>query len=175
MLKTAPLFVFIIAATLTLAYAATTDLSHHDKKFMEEAASGGMMEVQLGNYAATHASSDAVKNFGQRMVTDHTQVNNQLKTVAQNKNFTLPTQMNHKNQSDFDKLTKLSGADFDRQYITHMIHDHHKDIKEFQKEADKGSDPDVKAFASNTLPILQQHLQLAHDTAKQIGVTASAK
>lgn len=165
----------LIAMAGTLAYAATSNVSHHDKKFMESAASGGMMEVQLGNYAREHASNDAVKDFGKRMVTDHTKANDQLTALAQTKGVTLPTQLSHHDQSTYDKLTKLNGADFDREYIKHMISDHKKDIKEFQKEADKGSDADVKNFAATTLPVLQQHLQLAEDTAKQIGVTASAK
>jgi putative membrane protein len=135
-----------------------------DRTFVTNAAMGGMAEVELGNLAKEKASSDAVKQFGQRMVTDHTKANDQLKQVAASKNITLPTSLDAKHQAMKDRLSKLSGAEFDRAYMKDMVADHEKDVKEFQKESQSGSDPEIKNFASQTLPTLQEHLQMAKDT-----------
>lgn len=134
-------------------------LSSSDRQFINEAAQGGLAEVQLGQLASQRGTSDAVKQYGQRMVQDHTLVNNQLKQLATQKGVTLPTTIGTKNQQVKQRLSKLSGAKFDRQYLNHMLQDHEKDVSAFQTEAEQGQDPDVKAFAGQTLPILQEHLQ----------------
>ncbi|MEH2125946.1 DUF4142 domain-containing protein [Nostoc sp.] len=133
--------------------------SSSDKEFMTEAAQGGLAEVQLGQLASQRGTSDAVKQYGQRMVQDHTLVNNQLKQLATQKGVTLPTSLDSKNKQVQQSLSKLSGAKFDRQYLNHMLQDHEKDVSAFQTEAEQGQDPEVKAFAAQTLPILQEHLQ----------------
>jgi len=139
-----------------------------DQTFMIKAAQGGMAEVELGNLAKSNAQSDAVKQFGQRMVDDHTKANDELKSIAAQKNVTLPTSLDAKDQATKDKLSSLHGAAFDKAYMSDMVKDHRKDISEFQKEADNGKDPDVKAFAGKTLPILQEHLRLAEKTDSQV-------
>ncbi|MGI8742094.1 MAG: DUF4142 domain-containing protein [Bryobacteraceae bacterium] len=138
-----------------------------DQRFMMKAAQGGMAEVQLGQLAKDHASSQAVKDFGQTMVDDHTKANDELKTLASQKNVTLPTAIDPEDQATIDQLTKLNGAAFDKAYMQDMISDHQKDIAEFQTEANSGTDSDTKAWASKTLPTLQHHLQMAQDTQRQ--------
>ena len=146
-----------------------------DVKFATKAAQGGMAEVQLGQLAAQKASNPDVKAFGQKMVDDHTKANDQLKSVAAQENITLPTTVDPKDQALYSKLQNLSGADFDKSYMKAMVKDHQEDVKEFQKEADKGKDPQIKNFASQTLPILQQHLSMAQSTqAKLSGGGSSA-
>lgn len=140
-----------------------------DATFMTKAAEGGVAEVELGNVAKDKASSDAVKQFGQHMVDDHSKANDELKSLAQQKNVTLPTGVNAKDQATKDKLSGMSGAAFDRAYMRDMVSDHRKDIAEFQREANNGKDPDVKAWAAKTLPTLQSHLQMAQDTESQMG------
>lgn len=155
-------------ATTSSAQSAmgTTKLSTSDKKFIEKAAEGGMAEVQLGKLAADKASSDEVKKFGQRMVDDHSKADDQLKQVATSKGVTLPTDLDKSTRREMDKLSKLSGADFDREYMKTMVSDHKKDVSEFKSEASKAKDPDVKQFASSTLPTLEEHLTLAQSTQK---------
>ena len=137
------------------------NLSSLDKQFIKEAAQGGLAEVQLGQLASKRAVSKAVKEYGQRMVQDHTPVNNQLKQLANQKGVTLPTTIGTQNQQVKQRLSKLSGAKFDRQYMNHMLKDHQKDVSAFQKEAQQGQDTDVKAFAAQVLPTLKEHLQEA--------------
>jgi putative membrane protein len=141
--------------------SSSGQLSAADKNFVMKAAQGGMAEVQLGQLAAQKGQSDEVKKFGQRMVDDHTKANDQLKSVAQQKGVQIPTDLDAKDKALQDKLSNMSGAEFDRMYMQHMVQDHKKDVAEFQKEANSGKDPDVKNFAQQTLPTLQDHLKMA--------------
>jgi len=137
-----------------------------DKKFAKNAALGGMTEVELGKLAAEKGSSDAVKQFGQKMADDHSKANDQLKELAAKKSFEIPASLDSKHQSRIDKLSKLSGPAFDKAYIKDAVKDHEKDVNEFKDEAQYGSDPNVKQFAAATLPVLQQHLAAAKDLNK---------
>ena len=108
---------------------------------------------------AQKAANPEVKKFGQTMVTDHSKANAELKALAAKKNISIPTEMgSHK--SDIEKMSKLSGADFDRQYVDDMVADHETDVAEFEKQAMSAKDPDVKAFAAKTLPTLKRHLEM---------------
>lgn len=128
------------------------------KKFAADAATGGMMEVELGNLAQQKASSQAVKNFGKMMVDDHTKANDNLKTIATQKNIDLPASVTDDQRKDIDKLSKKTGADFDKAYVDMMVDDHKKDIAAFKKAEGDVSDNDIKNFITNTLPTLQKHL-----------------
>jgi len=136
--------------------------------FMTRAAQGGMAEVELGRLAVKNASNDEVKQFGQRMIDDHTKANDQLKSIAAKKNVTLPAHIDAKQRSEMNRLSKLNGAAFDREYMMMMVRDHKQDVSEFEKASKNESDPDVKSFASSTLPTLQEHLKLAEQTESQI-------
>jgi putative membrane protein len=140
-----------------------------DMTFATKAAQGGMAEVKLGHLAVDKASNPDVKTFGQRMVDDHSKANDQLKQTASSQNMTLPTDLDAKDQATYDRLSKLSGAQFDTAYMRDMVKDHETDVKEFQREANSGKDPQLKSFASTTLPILQSHLQMARDTEAKLG------
>jgi putative membrane protein len=144
-------------------------VSHKDKEFMMKAAMGGMSEVEMGRLAASNATDPDVKAFGQRMVDDHSKANDQLKQVAASKGVTLPTEMDGSERREMDKLAKMTGADFDHAYVKMMVKDHKKDVSEFSKEADKGTDADVKSFAGTTLPTLQDHLKSIEDISGKMG------
>jgi len=135
-----------------------------DSTFATKAAEGGLAEVQLGNLAKEHASSQEVKNFAQQMIDDHTKANDELKKTASSKSISLPTSMNSKDQAIYDRLAKLNGAAFDKAYMRDMVSDHRADVAEFQREADHGTDSDLKAFAAKTLHTLQEHLKKAETT-----------
>lgn len=136
-------------------------LNSRDRDFIMDAAIGGMEEVELGRIAAQKGTSEAVKTFGQRMVDDHSKANEELMTLTQSKGITLPTTLDEKHRAEVTKLSAMTGADFDRAYSKMMLSDHNKDVSEFEKQSTKGTDPDLKAFASKTLPTLQEHLQMA--------------
>lgn len=132
-----------------------------DSKFAIAAADGGMLEVKLGELAATNASSKAVKDFGENMVKDHSKANDELKALAQQKNITLPMSLSDDKQKDYDDLAKKKGKDFDKAYASYMVDDHKEDIDEFEKAAKNCKDPDVKSWAAGKVPTLQHHLEMA--------------
>jgi putative membrane protein len=136
-------------------------VSHSDKSFVEKAAQGGVAEVQLGKLAAQKAQSPDVKKFGERMEKDHAAANQKLTTLASEKGVAAATEMDSSSKREYDKLSKLSGAEFDKEYMKAMVSDHKKDIKEFQSEAKSGKDADIKNFAQSTLPTLEDHLKQA--------------
>jgi putative membrane protein len=131
---------------------------------MVKAADGGMEEVQMGKLANEKATNQRVKNFGQMMVDDHSKAGDELKSLASQKNVTLPASMSDDHQKDMDDLNKKKGKDFDKSYMKMMVSDHEKDISEFEKAAKNATDADLKAWADKTLPVLRKHL----DSAKAI-------
>jgi len=137
------------------------NMASQDHDFLMDAAMGGMMEVELGRIAAQQGASDAVKQFGQRMVDDHSKANEELMTLATSKGITLPTTLDDKHKEHLTKFSSMTGADFDRAYGKEMLSDHRKDVSEFEKQSTRGTDPDLKAFATKTLPTLREHLKLA--------------
>lgn len=139
-------------------------LASADRKFMEKAAMGGLVEVQLGTLAKERGMSDEVKSFASRMVTDHGKANDELKSLAASKGVSLPAELDKKHRKTMDKLGKLSGPDFDRAYMKDMVKDHKEDVSEFRKEAKKAKDADLQKFAQSTLPTLEEHLAMAKKT-----------
>ena len=150
-------------------------LSSADREFVRKAAEGGLAEVELGQLATEKASSQDVEQFSQRMASDHSQANTQLKEIAAQKGVTLPTSLSSKDAALKSKLENLSGAEFDRTYMQHMVKDHTNDVSEFQKEASNGKDSDVKNFASQTTPKLQEHLRLAQQVAGKASGSAAVR
>ena len=154
--------------------SSSSMLSSSDRKFIKDAAEGGMMEVELGRIAASKGVNPDVKSFGQRMVDDHSKANDQLKQVASSKGVTVPASLPASKQKEIDKFNKLAGAAFDSAYVSHMVSDHKKDVAEFQKESKNGKDTDVKSFATNTLPTLQDHLKMIQDISSKLHPTRTA-
>jgi putative membrane protein len=140
-----------------------------DAKFAVAAANGGMAEVELGQLAQQKAANSKVKDFGAMMVTDHSKANDEMKALAKSKGITLPVAIDSEAQKIKDDLSAKSSADFDMAYVSNMIDDHKKDIKEFEDASQNCKDADLKAFAVKTLPVLKKHLdaiQKIHDSMK---------
>jgi putative membrane protein len=139
-------------------------LSVNEQDFVTEAASGGMLEVELGNLAQQNAANPRVKEFGAMMVRDHSKANDELKQLAANKRFNVPASLKEKHQHHKDELSKKTGKDFDKAYMKMMVDDHQEDIDKFEKASKNSTDNDLKNFAAKTLPVLHTHL----DSAKAI-------
>lgn len=157
------------AASSDKSAAGASSVPAADKMFIKKAAQGGMSEVELGKMAAEKGSSDAVKQFGQKMADEHSKANEELKALAEQKGVKLPAETNAAGKAMKAKLDKLSGEQFDKAYAMHMVKDHTNDVAEFKKEASSGKDPEVKAWAEKTVPTLEGHLQMAKENAKQVG------
>lgn len=143
---------------------AATPLQGQDTTFAKEAASAGLMEVELGNLAQQNAESPRVKSFGEMMVRDHSAANNELKSLASAKNLMLSDSMMKKHRDHVESLRKLTGKNFDRRYMQMMVDDHTEDVEKFEKASTNSTDADLKTWAGKTLPILRMHL----DSAKAI-------
>jgi putative membrane protein len=142
-----------------------------DQRFVMNTNWAGIGEVELGKLASEKAVSPDVKSFGQRMATDHGKAGDELKTLAQSKGITLPTDMDAKHKSVRDRLMKLSGEAFDHAYIAEMVNGHRQAVAAFRTEAKTGKDPDIKAFAEKTLPTVQDHLKVAQSLSKAVGTS----
>lgn len=155
----------VLSASLAWACASGGD----SNDFAKDAAQGGMAEVLLGRLAAERASSPDVRAFGQQMVADHSKANAELMQIAARKNIQLPTEVKSDQKSEQDKLSKLSGADFDKEYVDYMTKDHEDDVAEFQKQSQSGGDAEIKAFAGKTLPVIQHHLEMVKGIKSKLG------
>jgi len=138
-----------------------------DQKFLKEAAGGGVAEVELGKLAAGKASNPEVKAFAQHMVDDHGKANDKLKAAVAPQGITLPSEMPSEAKKSYEKLSKLSGPEFDCAYVQDMLKDHRKDVKLFEDQAKNGKDPTLKQFAQATLPTLKEHLETVERLSKR--------
>ena len=158
----------IIAAVL----ATSSAFAQADQKFIKEAIEGNLAEVQMGQLAQKNGASQGVKDFGQMLATDHSQANTKATSVANSLNVTPPTEPNAKQKKDYDKMSKLNGAAFDKAFAVHMVADHEKDIAAYHKET-KSKNQTVARYASETLPTLQKHLETAQSLRKGSGKSAA--
>lgn len=140
-------------------------LSAQDSSFINQAAAGGMAEVQEGQLAASKAPLPAVRQFGNDMVSQHTRVNQQLMSLAQSKGATPPIDLDPSDAAMLHRLQGLRGRSFDTEYLRGQIAGHEKMVQLLQQEIKDGTDPDLKAFAEHTLPTVQEHLARAERLA----------
>ena len=156
------------ATTATAKPAPAKAKGQTGQPFISKAIEGNLAEVQLGQLAQQKGASDGVRTFGQQLVTDHTAANQKATAVAGQMSVTPPSEPNKQQKAVYDRMAKLSGDAFDRQFVKHMVDDHKKDVAEYQKAAKRKNDP-AAGYASETLPTLQQHLQTAQSLAKDAG------
>jgi putative membrane protein len=167
----------VLAATAVTAAAlpALAAAPAADSKFLKDAAAGGMAEVELGRLATEKATRSEVKEFGKMMVDDHSKANAELKSLAEKKGVTLPTAPKPEHKALEARLRKLSGAAFDDAYMSAMLRDHEKDVREFERESKSGGDADVKSWAGKTLPTLRHHLEAAKERAPKHSAAHTGK
>ena len=141
-----------------------------DKIFLRKAIEGGLAEVQLGQLAAQKATSNDVKAFGQKMVTDHTVLNDKLKSLADSMGVMSPQRINKKDQAEYDKLKDLSGNDFDTEYLTYAVKDHHKDLHEFRQEAANTADQSLRDIVIDAARVIHEHSMMVDSLARDKGI-----
>jgi putative membrane protein len=159
--------IFLFGAAVSVIAVSAESLASADSTFVRKAAEGGMAEVKLGQLAKEKASNPAVKDFGERMVKDHGKAGDELREVASKKGIRLRDSMNATDKALYDRLSKLSGGEFDKEYMRAMVKDHEQDVAEFRRESQSAKDPEVREFVSKTLPTLEEHLRMAKDTASK--------
>jgi len=164
-MRTLPIALFAAGLLGLTAGQGMAAVSATDRTFAENAAAGGVAEVQEAQLAQQQAASPQVKQFANRIMADHTQANNELMQIAEQSNLQLPAEPKPQQSAMSSKLRNLKGAAFDQSYIQHQVQDHQTTIQLFEREAKSGQDPALKEFAQKTLPILRQHLQMAQQLA----------
>jgi len=151
-----------VGAFLGAAIAADK-LNENDQAFLMKAAQGNMAEVQLGTLATQRAAGDRVKQFGQRMVQDHGQAQQQLTNLSKENSWTLPMEVSDEQKKHHQQLSQLSGEEFDRAYMTHMVKDHQMDVALYERASQATENAQLKAYATQTLPTLREHLKQARE------------
>jgi putative membrane protein len=149
------------ASASSAGNSGSSPSSNPDQDFVTKAAQGNSAEIELGKMVAAKTKDPNVKQFAQMMVKDHTTALNQLQELAQTKNLNLNDNLPDDAKSLQEKLSSDTGKQFDKDYMDGMVQDHQKDVQEFTEESQNAKDPAVKQWASNTLPVLQKHLQKA--------------
>ncbi|MEO6069783.1 MAG: DUF4142 domain-containing protein [Chitinophagaceae bacterium] len=138
---------------------SNTPLSADDRSFVTKAAMGGMMEVQAANIVLKNSSNERIKNFASMMVRDHSNANNELKSLASAKGLMIPEDsLNMKNKAHVDAMEKMQGKALDNHYVGMMLNDHKKDVAEFEKESNAANDADLKNWSGKMVPTLKMHL-----------------
>ena len=141
-----------------------------DKMFLRKAVAGGLAEVQLGLLAVQKAESPEVKAFGQKMVTDHSALNEDLRPIADTLGVMLPKKISKEDQAEYDKLSGLSGIDFDTEYLTFMVKDHHQDLREFREEVANTSEPLLKDAVTKGAAVIREHKMMVEQLARARGI-----
>jgi putative membrane protein len=158
-------FVLMLSTWFAMALSAF-GLSKSETAFVTEAAGGNLAEIKLGELATQKGTNPKVKDFGNRMINDHTKANNDLKPIADAGGVKWPDRPPQDAQATYDKLSKLSGDQFDRQFVTVMVKDHQKVAQLYEQTLSKASDPQLKAYIQKTLPTVRSHLQHAESIEK---------
>jgi putative membrane protein len=164
----------VVLAMVTFVLPAQNRIMHRanrastDSTFAEEAAQGGMAEVQMAQLALSKTNNQAVKDLADKILRDHTQANEELTQITAKNNVILPVSMDAKDQAESDKLKALSGAAFDREYVTYEIQDHKNNLRKFDHESMHGMDPAVKQWTAKYVPVLQTHLSVAENALKAV-------
>ena len=143
-------------------------LDQSDKQFLKDASIGNEAEIEMGQLAQQKASASEVKQFGTRMVHDHTAAEDSLKTVAAGLHVSLPTELDPKHKNAKEGIAKLTGPQFDKAYMALMVQEHTKTVQKFQKEQSSAKDASVKEFAKSTTPTLQDHLKSAKELESKL-------
>ena len=164
---------FIAGVALAVPAVAVPHAQMSDQAFVTKMAGVGMTEVELGKLAKDKASSGDVKGFAQRMIDDHSKAGDELKALAQRRNFTLPSALPPDSVAEKDKLSKLSGHAFDEAYIAAMAKGHRELLPVVKGHAQTGADAELKAWATKVSSSVEAHMMHAEKVQREIGRTAT--
>jgi len=148
--------------------AAGMAIAHRDSSFCEKAAEGSSQELALSQLAADHSQNSDVKEFAAKMVSDHTALNSKLMDLASKKGVSLDKYVAKGQQDDVDSLSKENGADFDKDYLKHMVKGHTEMVELFKSEGSKSKDADLAGFANDNIMTIQHHLDMAESLQQKV-------
>jgi putative membrane protein len=171
---------FLFAAVMLAQPAQQTSkmnreaLSSTDQSFINSAEAGNLAEIDSAKMVEQKATDPAVKDFASRMVTDHTQLSQDLKTLSESNGATLPSEPTATEKTQKDNLAKLSGAKLDDAYLNGQLADHKEAISAYENEIEHGNNQAVKDYAEKALPTLQDHIRISEDIAGKMDMSGKA-
>lgn len=146
----------------------------NDRDFARRAAEGNLAQIQLGQLAEQKGETPVVKEFGKRMVRDHTQSLHHLQQAAARENFPLPNQPSARQRATYENLEKMNGASFDKAYASDMVTDHTRELTAYRRQAADGHAETIKSYASTSVPVLEQHLKMARNLEHSVEAQSPA-
>ncbi len=166
--RSSKLALFLIMAVAVMGFGIGSANAFNDKDFFQKATTGNMMEIQLAKMALNQSQNNEVKQFAQRILDDHNKVKQQLQTIASKDNLAEPRDMDRSQHRAVKSLSGKKGHDFDKAFTKHMVNDHKDDIKLFDKASKDAKNADLKHFAAQQLPVLNDHLKMAKDLETKV-------
>jgi putative membrane protein len=163
----------LLAVVLAGGSASAQNLNRVDQRFVQLGIQDAMAQVKLAQLAQQNGSSQVVRDFGARMEADLSKVNDRLKEIASSNSVTIPDTLRTKDQALYDRLSKLSGAQLDREYMRAMVLYNVMDVAAFRRESQSASDATVRDLATKTLPVLEENLKIARDDSTKLGISAA--
>jgi len=163
---------FTLAAALPSATAATDSPPQTTASFLHHAAEGQQSEIDLGQLAVQKAGNEQVKQFAARMIEDHTKARQEVQQLASKGGIPLPSQLGGSHKELAKQLSKLSGKEFDRAYITAMLREHGNEMKALEQHALVEKNLEVRQWAAGAVPVVKEHLTMANTIASSLGITA---
>jgi len=145
-----------------------------DRSFINGAAEANLAEINIGKMVGQKSTDPAVKDFANRMVTDHTEASQKLTAVAEMNGVKLPTEASATERNQKNELEKLSGTQLDDAYLRDELKGHKETISAFENEIERGQDQEAKNYAEQTLPTLQDHIRIGEDIAGKLGLSGKA-
>lgn len=136
--------------------------------FVQKVAQNDLAEIKMGSLAKEKGGTPAIRDFGERLVGDHTKNLDQLKALAQEQHITLPTEPNQTQMIDYKNLSTLNTNEFDKKFARHIVNDHVRAVTEFKAESKNGTNPQIKAFAKKSVPVLETNLRLARNMMNSV-------
>jgi putative membrane protein len=161
------------SAAILCAAMQPSPTTNQDKTFVTESTEGSLAEVELGKLALRKSKSPEVTEFAQKMIADHTQLINDMKPVANQMGVELPDKLNAKHEQEVNRLSALSGDQFDKAYISAMVADHHHDLAEFISEESRTQNPMLKSTVAKGREVIEMHTHMIDQIAKKNGVQKS--
>lgn len=146
-----------VVALMATSIAIASAKDKPSEAFLKKAIEGNFAEVRMGDLAQKNGQSDGVKSFGKMLSADHSAANQKALDAAKGLGMNPPTEPNAKQKADYERMSKMSGAGFDKMFAAHMVADHQKDIAEYKK-ASKIKDA-AGEYASGQIDTLQKHLE----------------
>lgn len=154
--------------------SGTAQLRNNERQFLMDASQDSLLEIELGKLAQERGSSPDVKEYGERMVEEHSKALDKAKSTASGVNVTIPEDLQAKHKTTVDRFSKMSGEEFDRAYMQHMVRDHKKAVNLFERTSKNARNEEVKNYASEALPTLRDHLEQAQKLHMQVSGKGTA-